>query len=282
MRCAPSSQTALRSVVTDPYGPSERQSFVDGIIIVKRFDCKLCLLCISFLTSAVQADPPPKNHGFSTIDDVDRHLRDFIMKRFPKAEFSVTADTFVVKAKTMKYIVHHQHRGQVSERTYETEGPRHDGILLKIERRTGRLVGATLGRGQAMQTSPDKRVMLRCTSSSFTWAVDWNGFARDGPARLTAPALYDVSVRNLAALTRTCPGGDKQTRRLRTRSQASSPRSIARPQLPSSSTCLSRSIIWYTDIRKIPVSYRGLSPHNNHARAGRIQRIHPSPRKSLG
>ena len=65
-----------------------------------------------------------------------------------------------------------------------------------------------------------------------------------------------------------------QLQRLRTPSQASSPRSVALPQLPSSSTCLSRSIIWYTDIRKFPVSYTGLSPHNNHARAARTHVVY--------
>ena len=113
--------------------------------------------------------------------------------------------------------------------------------------------------------------MLRCTSSPFTKSVVWERLRDVVLTRLADPALYDVSVRSLAVLTRIGPGGDKQTRRLRTHSQASSPRSVALPQLPSSSTSPSEQIIWYTALQKFPVSYRGLSPHNNHAHAGRTQ-----------
>ena len=109
------------------------------------------------------------------------------------------------------------------------------------------LAGATLGLDQAMQISPDKSVMLRCTSASFTCAVDWGRLRTDGRACLTEPALYDVSVRRLAALTWMHPGGDMQTRRLPIHPQASSPRSVTLPQLPSSSTSLSSVVIWYTD-----------------------------------
>jgi len=42
-----------------------------------------------------------------------------------------------------------------------------------------------------------------------------------------------------------------------------------RTRLPSPSTCFCRAFIWYTVARKFPVSYRGLSPLNNHARDGR-------------
>ncbi len=150
------------------------------------------------LTSAVHADPPPKNHGFSTIDDVDRHLRDFIMKRFPKAEFSVTADTFVVKAKTMKYIVHHQHRGQVSERTYETEGPRHDGILLKIERRNGRY-GGPLFLPQTLREpywNATVNEIVDSRTRTYLWvSYEWGrlidkGFHKDLKKRLHCHAMF--------------------------------------------------------------------------------------------
>ena len=124
------------------------------------------------------------------------------------------------------------------------------------------LAGATCGLDHTMQISPDKNVMFRCTSSPFTCVVVWNGFARDGAARLTTPALYGVSVRNLTALMGSRLGGVEQTQRLRTRSQASLPRSVTLAQLPSSSTCLSTVVIWYTEFLKVPVSYRGLSPHN--------------------
>jgi len=99
--------------------------------------------------------------------------------------------------------------------------------------------------------------MFRCTSSPFTNEVAWDGFARDGAARLTSPALYGVSVRNLAALTMVGPGGVKQTRRLRTHTQASSPRSVTSPQLPSSSTLSIGRFIWYTEFLETPSLVQG-------------------------
>ena len=99
--------------------------------------------------------------------------------------------------------------------------------------------------------------MFRRTSSSFTKSVVWERLRDVVLTRLADPALYDVSVRSLAALTRICPGGDKQTRRLRTYSQASSPRSVALPQLPSSSTLSIGAIIWYTDPLETPSFVQG-------------------------
>lgn len=40
--------------------------------------------------------------------------------------------------------------------------------------------------------------MLRCTSSLLTCAVDWERLPDVGLARLTGPALHDVSFRSLA------------------------------------------------------------------------------------
>ena len=75
---------------------------------------------------------------------------------------------------------------------------------------------------------------------------------------LTSPALYHVSVRDLAALAWTHPGGAEQTRRLRTRSQASFPPPVTRTQLPSSRTSPRRAIIWYNDLRlKVPKLVQG-------------------------
>jgi len=54
--------------------------------------------------------------------------------------------------------------------------------------------------------------------------------------RVVEPALYGVSVRSLAALVGMRPTA-KSGRLLRTHSQASSPRSVALPQLPSPSAC---------------------------------------------
>jgi hypothetical protein len=51
-----------------------------------------------------------------------------------------------------------------------------------------------------MQACPDKNVICRCTSSSFTCLADWERLCDVVLTRLARPALYDVSVRNLAAL----------------------------------------------------------------------------------
>ena len=47
----------------------------------------------------------------------------------------------------------------------------------------------------------------------------------------------------------------------RTHSQASFPRSVALPQLPSPRTFAWSVYIWYTALRSIPFSPRGLAPH---------------------
>ena len=103
-----------------------------------------------------------------------------------------------------------------------------------------------------MQVSPDKNVMLRRASSSFTCPTDWVRLCDVVLTRLVEPALYDVSVRSLAALTWMHPGGDRQTRRLPIHPQASSPRSVTLPQLPSSSALSIGVDIWYTVLLKTP------------------------------
>ncbi len=91
------------------------------------------------------------------------------------------------------------------------------------------LVGANDDSQAVWQVSPDKSVMLRCTSSPFTKSVVWERLRDVVLTRLTNPALYDVSVRSLAALTRMRPAAIPG-RHLRTHSQASSPRSVALPR----------------------------------------------------
>lgn len=119
------------------------------------------------------------------------------------------------------------------------------------------LAGANDGPQAAWQVSPDKNVVCRCTSSSFTCAVVWERLRDVVLTRLTSPALYDVSVRSLAALVRRRPGGEQQTRRLRTSSQASSPRPVARAQLPSPRTLTIGAIIWYADLLESPSLVHG-------------------------
>ena len=68
--------------------------------------------------------------------------------------------------------------------------------------------------------------MFRCTSSSFTKSVFWERLRDVVLTRLADPALYDVSVRSLAALTRMRPAA-KTGRYLRTHSQASTAQDFA-------------------------------------------------------
>ena len=94
--------------------------------------------------------------------------------------------------------------------------------------------------------------MFRCTSSPFTKSSAWERLRDVVLTRLPDPALYDVSVRSLAALTRMLPAVTPIEH-----SQASSPRSVALPQLPSSSTLSIGAIIWYIDLLKDSPSRTG-------------------------
>ena len=78
-------------------------------------------------------------------------------------------------------------------------------------------------------------------------------------------------------LTRMVPSGDRvhegthQARRLPGHPQASSPPPITRPQLPSSSTSQSVTIIWYTDSPKVSSLVQGTLTPKHHAHAGRTR-----------
>ena len=102
------------------------------------------------------------------------------------------------------------------------------------------LLGAATARRPSVQVSPDKNVICRCTSSPFTCVTVWERLCGVVPTRLATPALYDVSVRSLAALA-----------------PASFPRSVARPQLPSPRTLSIGAIIWYTDLLETPSLVHG-------------------------
>ncbi len=96
--------------------------------------------------------------------------------------------------------------------------------------------------GYAQQISPDKNVNFHCTSSSSTFGVCWERFRYPRLTHLRASlGLYDVSVRSLAVWTRCFMSAQQQvsfTLRVpnSVTSQASSPRFVTSPQLPSSST----------------------------------------------
>jgi hypothetical protein len=133
------------------------------------------------------------------------------------------------------------------------------------------LAGANDGPWAAWQVSPDKSVIFRCASSPFTNPTDWERLRDVVVTRLVEPALYGVSVRSLAAWTKMGPGGDEQARRLRTHPQASSPRSVTLPQLPSSRTLPIGVDIWYTALLETPSLVQGTCTPQNHAHAGRTQ-----------
>ena len=108
----------------------------------------------------------------------------------------------------------------------------------------------------AIQVSPDKSVICRCTIWPFTCAVVWERLRDVVRTRLATPALHDVSVRSLAALVRMRPTA-MSGRHLRTHSQASFPRLVTLPQLPSCRTLPIGAIIWYTDLLETPSLVHG-------------------------
>ena len=119
------------------------------------------------------------------------------------------------------------------------------------------LPGATTAREPSEQISPDKNVVCRRASSPFTCVVDRERLRSVVPARLTAPAWYGVSVRNLATLVRmrlttTVPVS------FTTHSQASSPRRVASTQLPSPRALPIGVFICMISPSDFPISHRGL------------------------
>jgi hypothetical protein len=67
--------------------------------------------------------------------------------------------------------------------------------------------------------------------------------------------------------------GASSGRYLRTHSQASSPGSVASPQLPSPRTVFQWKFIWYTDsLKETGTKHRGLSPHKITPMLGVLQR----------
>jgi hypothetical protein len=68
-------------------------------------------------------------------------------------------------------------------------------------------------------------------------------------------------------------GGDGASDYFRTHSQASSPRWVTLPQLPSPRTFSIGAIIWYTDLLETPSLIQGTCTPQNHARAGRTRTI---------
>ena len=119
------------------------------------------------------------------------------------------------------------------------------------------LVGATTAREPSEQISPDKNVVCRRASSPFTCVVDRERLRSVVPARLTAPAWYGVSVRNLATLVRMRLTTIVPVS-FTTHSQASSPRRVASTQLPSPRALPIGVFICMISPSDFPISHRGL------------------------
>ena len=88
-----------------------------------------------------------------------------------------------------------------------------------------------------------------------------DGFADSGQLTSEHPGLYDVSVRNLTILARMWPTATNQVGTYATHSQASYPRSVTLPQLPSPRTSQIKVTSGMLPLRRLPLRYRGLSPH---------------------
>ena len=115
---------------------------------------------------------------------------------------------------------------------------------------------ASLTPRYADQPSPDKNVNCPCTSSSFTCCLAGNGFVMHGPlASATRPSMTFLFV--------ACSSW------LRLPSHGSSLPAVA---FASYFVDWSYPLGMSVSLR-LPVSYRGLSPHNNHAHAGRTQTV---------
>ena len=119
--------------------------------------------------------------------------------------------------------------------------------------------------------SPQIRVVICPRSSSTSTSAHSSGSVSQSAACSPGDVgLYVVSVRNLAGLGVNVTGGVGSGRFLRTHSQASSPRSVTSPQLPSPRTVFQWKFIWYTDsLKETGTKYQGTFTPQDHAHAGR-------------
>ena len=119
---------------------------------------------------------------------------------------------------------------------------------------------ASLTHGYAQQISPNKNVNFRCASSPSTLESVGNGLVVHG--QLTSGSLWASMAFLFVAsqLRREC-GWRDSCQRDHTHSQASSPRFVASPQLPSSNTSVDWLHLVYCPPSQFPFSYRGLAPH---------------------
>ena len=99
-------------------------------------------------------------------------------------------------------------------------------------------------------------------SGVFKWTNhtgDWGDFWGHTLDDFCLPANQSFVIPTpLAIVLAICQG---PLRLLPLHSQASFPRSVALPQLPSPRACSLEVVIWYTDLLEIPIPHRGLEPH---------------------
>jgi hypothetical protein len=78
-------------------------------------------------------------------DELIEKLTKAIRKHCPDATFEMTKQEFVAKFETMTYTLHARGKsGEAFERTYQEEGPKFKGFLLRVELREGKYEGAAV------------------------------------------------------------------------------------------------------------------------------------------
>ncbi len=158
---------------------------------------------------------------------------------------------------------------------------------------------ASLTHGYASEISPNKgrsccqeHVICPCPSATSTSAHSSGSVSLSAASSPGVVGLYVVSVRHLAGLGEnvadddlaedSCPIQLSSNRTiferqpaLRAHSQASSPRFVASPQLPSPRTVFQWKFIWYHDsLKETGTKYRGLAPHKITPIVGRTATEH--------
>lgn len=87
--------------------------------------CIAAMLVFSLTASVGRSEQPSK--------ELVEKLTAVIRKQCPDAEFKLEDNSFIAKHQTMTYTLHsHAKTGEVSEKTYQKEGPNYKGFLLTV------------------------------------------------------------------------------------------------------------------------------------------------------
>jgi hypothetical protein len=78
-------------------------------------------------------------------DEVMEKITKAIRKHCPDATFATTKQAFEAKFDTMTYTLHQRGKaGEAYEKTYQEEGPKWKGFILRVELREGKYEGAAV------------------------------------------------------------------------------------------------------------------------------------------